>query len=519
MNREIRNILVWCLFGLAASPLLGQTPNYSLGTLDHFPKVIVDTALYSFDVALINHDHQHTLNGSFDILISINGDNGTPLLSNYTLPHPVQPGDSITIPLNDLDFDAARFAVGGGGNVTHDIIVWPMRISSTPPQDSAQKNVFFIEAANPGPSNLSMEVEDFPSRIREGQEYDLRFDIINNDVEELLYQPVSIFMMVDGGNGRQIVIDAMPSLPVLPGATFEVVLEDYIFNPLDFAAIGGGGNVTHDIIVWPMKAALFDWDSTDLEVEYLDQAAFSLEEGVNGLPPTVKPDETYNIFVAAKNVGATTSSNPVEFYVQLDDAQPQLYDQINLTVEPDLYASTVSEDFTFCSYFGISSTDTAYFQVPHNLRFYAKEQNGMDWYVAADYPIDIIEESESEQAQPELAINPSNNGDDNPQSGTINPNGVNYDPNAGIPQHVIMLPQLKPNPFHDLLELQLFQPVTGNVKFKLYDLQQQPVMQQIWKQGELGKQLTIDTSNLLPGVYFYCLELNGTVYTGKIIKA
>lgn len=515
MNCEIRNILVWCLFGLAASPLLGQTAPYSLGNLDFFPKVIVDTAFYSFDVTLINHDPQQNLSGTFDILLSVNGDNGTPLLSSYTLPHPILPGDSLNIPIQNVGFDALRFA--GGGGVTHDIIVWPMRISANPPQDSSQKNVFFIEAAEPGPSSLGMEIEDFPPRIREGEEYDLRFAIINNDIEELLYQPVSIFMMVDDGSGRQIVLDVMPSLPVLPGASFEVLLEDYIFNPLDFAAVGGGG-VTHDIIVWPMKTALQNFDSLHLEVEYFNQAAFSLEEGVSGLPPTVKPNETYNIFVAAKNIGASISSNPIEFYAQLDDAQPQLYELANLTVEPDHYVSTVSADFTLSTYFGIASNDTAFFQVPHNLRFYAKEQNGLNWYVAADYPVEVLEESESSQTQPETANLPSNIGHSNGQLGTIYLTEVNYDPNSGFLQEVVMLPSLWPNPFGDLLEIQLYQPVASNVKFCLYDLQQQPVMQQLWKQNNVGNQLSINTANLYPGVYFYRLELNGTVYTGKIIK-
>ncbi|MEL7533011.1 MAG: hypothetical protein AAFN10_16970, partial [Bacteroidota bacterium] len=265
MKSEIRNVLVWCLLGLAASTnLYGQTGNYEISRITDFPKVILDTNDYSFDFHLINHDPVDYLDGDFSFYISINGDQETKLLADINISNPVAPGDSIEIVVSDYTFDFARFT---GGGVTHDIIVWPMRIGSLPPSDSIYKSAFAISANDDGAEDLRIEVSDFPPRIRDGEDYDLGFEIINDDDENLLYQPIDIYMKVDGGPARIIASGILPELPLQIGESHSVSLPGYTFDPLDFASVAGGGTVSHDIIVWPMKVGLINGDSAHLQAD------------------------------------------------------------------------------------------------------------------------------------------------------------------------------------------------------------------------------------------------------------
>ncbi|MEL7339898.1 MAG: T9SS type A sorting domain-containing protein, partial [Bacteroidota bacterium] len=344
----------------------------------------------------------------------------------------------------------------------------------------------------------------------------IRFEIINDDPEELLYQPVSIYFSIDGAPGRKVVMDVMPSLPVEPGEGFLVELEDYVFNPLDFAALGGGGNVSHDIIVWPMKVALIDNDSSRIQVDYFSDPVFSMEEGIAQLPPAINPNETYNIYLAAKNIGAHTNGNPVNFYIQLDDNAPLLYEQVNLTAEPDFYVSTASADFTFSTYFGIAADDSSYFSVSHTLTFFAMEQNGLNWYEATIHTVNPFDNEYSTQSTTNMEA--ESRAGDEPVTGAFNLSEAAYQPYSGFTFSKIQNANPQPNPFRDQLEIRSLYQIEGDVYFQLYDLQHQPVMEKRWKIGSRSKSLLVDTSSLLPGVYFYQLELNGSVFNGKIIR-
>ncbi len=515
MKSEIRNVLVWCLLGLAASTnLYGQTGNYKISNLLDFPKVILDTSDYTFDFQLVNNDPVDYLDGAFSFYISINGDAETKLVADINISNPVAPGDSIEVVVSDYTFDFARFT---GGGVTHDIIVWPMRIGSLPPTDTIHKSVFAVSANENGSEDLRIEASDFPPRIRDGEDYDLGFEIINDDVENLLYQPVDIYMKVDGGPARVIAAGILPDLPLQIGESYTVSLPNYTFNPLDFASVAGGGNVTHDIIVWPMKVGLLNGDSVHLQADYFRTAAFSLEEGVAGLPPVLNPYEDYNIYIAAKNIGANSNSNPTDFYVQLDDQAPILYYQSSLSVAPDHYVSTTSANFEVANYFGYGPNDSSFFHQTHELKVWAVERNGISWHIPATYLIGA------------QVSNPS------PESVAAETGGSNVggNTNNSIPQFnladaeegdyqspIVELVQagLSPNPFSDELNIQYSEPFVGQVELRLYTMHYFQVLDKRWTLPSATSRLTFDTSALRSGLYMYHLEVDGHVFTGKVVK-
>ncbi|MEM6343438.1 MAG: T9SS type A sorting domain-containing protein [Bacteroidota bacterium] len=517
MKSEIRNVLVWCLLGLAASTnLYGQTGNYEISRIDDFPKVVLDTSDYSFGFHLINTDPTDYLDGIFSFYISINGDQATKLVADINVSIPVAPGDSVEVAVQDYSFDFARF---GGGGVTHDIIVWPMRIGSLPPNDSIPKSVFAISASDPGSEELGIEVGNFPPRIRDGEDYDLSFEIINNDIEKLLYQPLDIYMKIDGGPARVIASGILPDLPVQNGDSYTVNLPDYIFNSLDFASVAGGGNVTHDIIVWPMKVGLINGDSAHLQADYFRTAAYSLEEGVAGLPPVLDPYDPYNIYVAAKNIGATPNNHPTDFYVQLDDHPPVLYYQSSLYVAPDHYVSTISANFEVAAYFGYGPNDSSFFNQAHELKFWAVERNGISWHIPAVYTVVNPTDNpspESLAAETGGAVAGGGSGNDG-QIPQFNLADTEHGEYGGL---VIELVQagLSPNPFKDELHIQYSEPIVGQVELRLYTMHYFQVLDKRWTLPSATSRLTFDTSALRSGLYMYHLEVGGKVYTGKVLK-
>lgn len=516
MNSEMRNVLVWCLLGLATSTgLYGQAGSYEISNLNDFPKVIIDTNDYSFDLQLVNRDPITPLDGVFSVYMSVNGDQGTRLVTDIAVTNPIAPGDSLEISVDNHTFDFARFV---GGGVTHDIIVWPMRIGSLPPIDSTQKNVFYIDAEDDGADELRIEVGNFPPRIREGEDYDVAFEVVNNDVENLLYQPVAIYMQVDGGTPRLIANNQLPELPLLFGQSFTVSLPAHIFDPADFASLAGGGGVTHDIIVWPMKVGLLQGDSAHLQAEYFRTAAMSLEEGVAGLPPVIQPFDTYNIFVAAKNIGAIYNSSPIDFYVQLDDGQPQLYYQSSLFVAPDHYVSTTSANFELASYFGYGSTDSAYFSQPHELVVWAVERSALEWHIPAVYSVASLTNANTEMLGMDTANGGgSASGGNSSQITAFNLADANFEEYQGFDIDFVQA-SVQPNPFQDELEVQYSDPIIGPVSLRLYTIQNVLVLDKRWTLANASHRLSLDTSGLREGLYMYQLEVNGTIYTGKVLK-
>ncbi|MFK7923862.1 MAG: T9SS type A sorting domain-containing protein [Bacteroidia bacterium] len=518
MKSEMRNVLVWCLLGLAASTgLYGQTGSYEISNLNDFPKVIIDTNDYSFDLQLVNRDPFTPLDGVFSIYMSINGDQGTRLVTDIDVTSPIAPGDSLEISVSNHTFDYARFV--GGGGVTHDIIVWPMRLGSLPPADSTKKSVFYIDSEDDGAEDLRIEVGDFPSRIREGADYDIAFEVVNNDLENILYQPVAIYMQVDGGTPRLIADNQLPELPLLIGQSFTVSLPGHIFDPVDFASVAGGGGITHDIIVWPMKVGLLQGDSAHLQAEYFRTAAMSLEEGVAGLPPVIQPFDTYNIFVAAKNIGATNNTSPIDFYVQLDDGQPQLYYQSSLFVAPDHYVSTTSANFELASYFGYGSGDSAYFDQSHELIVWAVERNALDWHIPAVYSVASLTNANTEMLAMDTnnGASTSGGGGTSSQMTTFNLADATFEEYQGY-QIDFVQASVQPNPFQDELEVQYTDPIVGPVSLELYTIQNVLVLDKRWTLASVSHRLSLDTSSLREGLYMYRLEVNGTVYTGKVLK-
>ncbi|MEZ4773185.1 MAG: T9SS type A sorting domain-containing protein [Bacteroidia bacterium] len=241
---------------ISGTPAKAQSTSARLSiiNLEAFPGVINDTSQYSFDIPVINEDPIFAINVPVSLFMSVDGGPALPLLSNYSLPSPTLPGDTVLLPVQSYLFDATRFT---GGGITHDIIVWPMAYGVIS-NDSAAKSVIFNHTmANLSHKLAVAEPMPVPGIIIEGTSYSFDLTVVNQDPSRDFIHPVTLMLSVDGDAPTQLVENFSPGLAVAPGDSFTIPVSNYVFDAARF----GGGSVTHDIIVWPMAFAVLEPDT------------------------------------------------------------------------------------------------------------------------------------------------------------------------------------------------------------------------------------------------------------------
>ncbi|MDX2249750.1 MAG: T9SS type A sorting domain-containing protein [Bacteroidia bacterium] len=233
-----------------------------MGSLEAFPEVINDTSTYSFDIPIVNGDALNSLTVPVSLYMSVDGGPALSLLTNYHLPTPLLPGDTVFLPVNDYLFDAMRFT---GGGITHDIIVWPMAMGVIS-HDSSSKTVIFNHTLANLSHKLGVE-EPMPISgiIIEGTSYSFDLSVVNLDSVHDFIHPVTLMLSVNGDAPTVLVSDVSPDSAVPPGGSFEVSIDDYLFDAARF----GGGGITHDIIVWPMAFGVSLADSAIASVSFI----------------------------------------------------------------------------------------------------------------------------------------------------------------------------------------------------------------------------------------------------------
>ncbi|MEM7372729.1 MAG: T9SS type A sorting domain-containing protein [Bacteroidota bacterium] len=251
------------LFGGLHLKVYGSS-HLAIHTLDDLPAVLDDTTSYSFDVYVVNKDPFHSWVDPINIFISVNGDEGTVLKDAVIPPMPILPGDSLLVNIDEYPFDPARFLTSGGGGITHDIIVWPSFLG-LPQTDSADKSVIFLHTQSSDHLRVSAP-SGFPNTIKEGQAYHLTFEVENLDLSSYLFDPVTLYMSINGDSGTVLIQNVMLPQAIPPGMSFGIDIPNYTFNSARFS---GGGGITHDIIVWPMTLSLGTSDSLSVIARYL----------------------------------------------------------------------------------------------------------------------------------------------------------------------------------------------------------------------------------------------------------
>lgn len=131
---------------LLMTPALAQTEyDLKVASLSAFPNVIFDGTSYSFAIPVQNIGNQTLPIGeTVNLMISINHDAAT-ILTSFPTDKLFAPNDSIFIPINNYQFESARFGGGGGGGPMTDITIWPTVMNKI--GDSLSMGVTFINAA------------------------------------------------------------------------------------------------------------------------------------------------------------------------------------------------------------------------------------------------------------------------------------------------------------------------------------------------------------------------------------
>ena len=235
---------IHCLCGMILiastcwSGLLAQSSSISISNLNTIDKVLYDTAAYDLDLFVINESLTQNFSSPVTIRLSVNGDDPTDLALNVTPPFEVVPGDSFLIHVPGYSFDPMRFSSGGG--LAHDIIVWPMVIGS-PPGDSIIKEVIFEFNPNHIAQSLSIVNPDFfPDHILKDNAYDFDLEVMNLDLTNPLYHPISIAMSIDGQPPIILKQDFGLTNVLNPGSSVNIPVQDYHFET---ALFGPGGRI------------------------------------------------------------------------------------------------------------------------------------------------------------------------------------------------------------------------------------------------------------------------------------
>ncbi|RMG69896.1 MAG: T9SS C-terminal target domain-containing protein [Bacteroidetes bacterium] len=231
------------------------------GQLTGLPNPLRDTASYDLGVFVINADPERDLQGPVTLMLSVDGDMARPVGEAVLPMAPVAPGDSFLIQVSGYQFDAARFQ---GGGITHDIIVWPVRLGSTT-VDSASLPRDFVHTPSQTSGHLGIRSLNLPPSLSEGEAYSFSLEIQNKDPQHPLYHPVDVYLSVNGDAPTLLASHVFPPEALAPGTSFSLQITDYTFDAARFQ----GGGITHDIIVWPVSLHAHQRDSLVKPVRWL----------------------------------------------------------------------------------------------------------------------------------------------------------------------------------------------------------------------------------------------------------
>ena len=443
--------------------------------------------------------------------MSINGNPATPLvLGFYPQQSPVLPGDSLSCySVNNYTFDEDPFVQAASGPV-HDIIVWPLYVGA-PQIDSVDKEVYFVNTALPASTELGTSSANFPEVIFSGKPEDLTITIHNHDLEHVFYEPFQFLMSIDGDAPKPLGgINLLPEIPLSPGESFTYSIPAYQFDPQRFS---GGGGVTHDIIVWPLRNSNLPTNIDSLEVmsvAFVDGAAFEVQsENLNGLPSVVDVADTYNLQINAFNIGISSNANSIEFLVQLDDENPVVLNSVSNMVIPGDLVSSGSIPLNLSNLYSINPSDSAFVQSSHEVKFWAREVNGVIWYISADFPV-ISSLGTNSPALPTTNL-PALPGEEDAGAN----NGNNFSPRTSGNNH----PNIFPNPVLESMTIDFSKVAASEAWISLYSLDFQPAGVFYWKKEDSLSRARLSLQGLKPGIYLYKVStLEGQVFSGKFVK-
>ena len=249
-----------------------STNHLAIHRMVSFPQVIVDSGSYDLSFYVVNEDPIYPWVGGIAVAMSVNGDEGDPLISEVMPASAIAPGDSLLVQIPQYTFDALRFQ---GGGITHDIIVWPMK-PSLPQSDSTSIVVSFEHTSALSCDHLSVGLFDgFPTTIVGGEIEDFSLVIKNEDPLHHLFHPVQLLMSIDGDEPTQLLLPTPLEEALAPGDSLKVPIRNYLFNPSRFQ----GGGITHDIIVWPMASFVQQSDSMIVTVRFEPSTSNGMANG------------------------------------------------------------------------------------------------------------------------------------------------------------------------------------------------------------------------------------------------
>lgn len=286
LNIIIHSILwpVFLALALMAPVTSLQASNgLAIRDIQTIPATLVDSQVYSLSFFVINTDPAAPFNGEVSIQMQVDGEAPFELSPSVAPDFSLAPGDSFEISIPNYSFPAYRFR---GTSVTHDIIVWPMRLG-TANIDSAAGQVVFVHTAAMSSSEIGLATPvGLPGEVAFGETYDLSFDVINKDPDHYLYHPVSIVYTVDEEGPYTWIEDFELATPLAPGEQLTLTLPEFVFA----TSRHGASSVTHDIIVWPMAQFIDSPDPASIPVVFLPQmpeVGSNLDNGAGSPAPLI----------------------------------------------------------------------------------------------------------------------------------------------------------------------------------------------------------------------------------------
>lgn len=475
-----KSLLTILLLIFGSQRSLWASSHLAIHSLDAFPSIIDDTSVYELELYLVNEDPTQPWENGINVLISVDGDDPTALISSYVPSSPVLPGDSVLISISEYSFDPVRFV---GGGITHDIIVWPSRIGLTT-IDSAETQVLFTHTSNQVSNHIGVYCSTgFPPVIVDGIDYSMVFEVRNLDPVNYLFDPVSLYLSVNGDSGTAIAIDVPLTQALAPGASFEIDVPGYIFDSGRFT----GGGITHDIIVWPMTLVVGQVDSFHTTVRHLTQTAFDMDNSsVSGFDFPIKPSQDYQLNLTAQNVGPQANSSDVDFYVQLDTYRPVLLGSKSEVILSDHSTSLAIPHFQLDALYPAIVNRKEFAYQSHTLRFWATESHIESWISQSTHYVPAAKQAAS------------------------------YPYAAGISfQHQV---SVVPNPSTELTNLYITLDHQTDIQMQLFDLSGRQVMQQAWTAKIGDTELEISLTDLPNGIYLYQVTTDTDRFQGRIVK-
>ncbi len=243
--------LIWA--GLAQ----GQTVSLQTRVGTPLPASVQNGSNHNWGIWVKNTDTQR----SFNLPVSVNFriEERSHSLGTWNLSTPLAPGDSIFLS-GQISLGLADFP-GPGPRESF----WCVT-SGNSECFSSDKSPITLVFPQGQPSQwigLNLRVA-IPDTLGTQASLNLAFSAINDDPAGTLFLPVSFLMSIDGQSPFLVASQLSPGLPLAPGDSF---LFDLPTLPLSNLVAGGGG-ITHDIIVWPMRTGFFQ-PSDSVRIHFL----------------------------------------------------------------------------------------------------------------------------------------------------------------------------------------------------------------------------------------------------------